>query len=700
MHPLLAKQIQRLQRKDPEGVLRLDRLYEIVSTTYEELDRERKRRDRSMTLMSQELLDLNRQVTTRNEAFVAALLAQIVDGIFTLSPQGQVLSCNPAAMRLFGLDELTDLSFVQLLCHEDGQPFEDWQQAVGQQAPSARYRAMRPDGSTFPVEMSISRIGTGEEMQLLVMVRDISAHLEAEAVLIRAKEQAEQAAQAKTDFLSTMSHEIRTPLNAVIGMSGLLEDSRLDPEQEEYVRIIKTGGEQLLAVINDILDFSKIESGKLELEEVAFYIEDPIEDTLDLLSGRATDKNLDVYYEVGPDVPDAILSDMTRIRQVLVNLVSNALKFTERGEVQILVEHAGYRGEWHDLQFSVRDTGPGIPPERQHRLFQSFSQVDSSVTRRFGGTGLGLAICKGIVEHLSGRIWVESEVGQGTTFRFVVPVRPAHLPHKLAPDPQLLTARRVFIIDDNINNLRILHTRLERWGMIALPEQSPLRALARLDEIASCDLLITDWLMPDMGGETLLQTLYKPEHNLSLPTIVLSSALQPPQASLPQVAAFILKPARTAQLYNSIVHALGHASRLSAPRRVLPSHKAQDLRILLAEDNPVNQKVATRMLSRLGYEADVAGNGQEAVDLAAQIRYDLIFMDMQMPVMDGISATLVIRATKQDQQNPTCIIAMTANAQPEDMIRCLDAGMNDYLPKPVRMEKMQEMIEKWFVQQA
>ena len=553
----------------------------------------------------------------------------------------------------------------------------------------------------------------GRPTYLVGISEDITAAKQAEEELRRAKQMAEEASRAKSEFLANVSHEIRTPMNGIIGMTELALDTDLTTQQREFLSMVRDSADGLLSVINDILDFSKIEAGKLDLESLVFPLRDTLGDTMKTLALRAHRKGLELACQVLADVPDALVGDPARLRQIVVNVVGNAIKFTESGEVVMRVEREVTPfGEAADgtrdlsatldevvLHFAVRDTGIGIPAEKQQSIFAPFVQADGSTTRRFGGTGLGLAISARLVQLMGGRIWVESEPGRGSTFhftsRFALAATP---PVGSAPaGPVDLQDLRVLVVDDNATNRRILEEMLRNWHMQPTAVASAGEALIEMERaFAAGDpypLVLLDALMPGIDGYELARQINDDLKYAGATIMMLSSADQVSREPQPWLAASLMKPLKQSELFDAIMTALGVSMRREDKPAVSAAPIARPLKILLAEDNAVNQKFVRHVLEKRGHEVEIVGNGRAALAAVENGCFDLVLMDVQMPELSGFEATAEIRKRERTQGGHMPIIAMTAHAMKGDRERCLEAGMDDYISKPIQAGRLIALIE-------
>jgi len=629
----------------------------------------------------------------RQKKYFESLVQISPTAVVTRDLDERVTGWNPAAERLFGWTEAEAVGrSIQELVLGTAEQYEEGA-AVNEAAfreGSARLitRRSRKDGSLVDVEvLMVPIVMDGEPIGSYAIYHDIGE-------LQRARQEAEAATHARSVFLATMSHEIRTPMNAVIGMTQLLLDTDLDEEQRGFAGVIRTSGEGLLRVIDDVLDFSKIESGKLELEHRPFDLRECMESALDVLAARAADKDLELACLIDSEVPPELMGDEARLRQVLINLVGNAVKFTDEGEVVVSVDREASGPAGHRLHVAVRDTGIGIPEERMGQLFQSFSQVDASTTRRFGGTGLGLAISRRLSELLGGSMWAESTPGEGSTFHFVFVAEEAPVaapPHAGGDQPQL-HGKRLLVVDDNATNREILARQAESWGMLSRATGVPTEALEWLKRGDPFDVAMLDMQMPEMDGLALAREIRRQPPGRALPLVLLTSLGRKERPPAREFVVSLNKPVKASQLYNALVRILAEQPTEEEPPAEEEVAPVGGLRILIAEDNDLNQRLALGLLAKLGYEAEVVATGVEALEALDRKHYDVVLMDVQMPELDGLEATRRIRQGRP--HGPPRIVAMTANALQEDREACFAAGMDDYLAKPIRIEQLAEALQR------
>jgi two-component system, sensor histidine kinase and response regulator len=573
---------------------------------------------------------------------------------------------------------------------------------------TVEFRITRPDGTVRHLSAAQGPVldEAGNVSKIIGVNIDVTNRRKVETDLQRAKDEAEAANRAKSEFLANMSHEIRTPMNGIMGMTELVLGTELDSEQREYLNLARMSADSLLSLINDILDYSKIEAGKLEIDAIEFNLGDCLGDTMKTLSLRAHQKGLELAFEIEPNVPDALIGDPGRVRQIILNLVGNAIKFTEVGEVVLSVQLMTRVGDELQLRFTVTDTGIGIPADKQAPIFEAFEQADGSMTRKYGGTGLGLAISSRLVELMGGRIWVESELGTGSRFHFTANFKaPKSATRTIVPrDPSTLADMRVLVVDDNATNRQILMKMLEGWRMKPTTADNGANAIAILIEAegigTTFPLILLDAQMPEMDGFALAEYIQSHPSCRAATMMMLSSAGQRGDAIRCRelgVAAYLTKPVRQSELMDTILTALGTRAKSEAKPALVTRHFLREsqnrLRVLLAEDNAVNQLVARRLLEGFGHTVTVAANGQKALEAWEKGEFDAILMDIQMPEMDGWEATQAIREKERSCGGHVPIIAMTAHAMKGDDERCFAAGMDDYLTKPIRTRELMTVLE-------
>ena len=637
------------------------------------------------------------------------------DAIMILAPEEGFLAGNCAALQLFGCKEEEEFtSRAPADFSPDRQPDGSLSTVKAEQimaiamekgSHSFEWTHQRSDQSQFFAAVLLTRLNLDGKQYLQATVRDITDQKRAAEALQAAKEAAEVASRTKSDFLASMSHEIRTPMNAVIGMTELVLGTELDQSQREYLKMVQDSADALLTIINEILDFSKIEAGKLDLEEVTFGLRESVGDVMKSLALRAHDKGLELAWRIDPDTPDSLLGDSIRLGQIILNLVGNAVKFTEKGEVVLQVTCGTRTDSEAVLRFSIRDTGIGISEDKLGMVFQAFTQADASTTRKHGGTGLGLAITSRLVGLMNGRIWAESEIGEGSVFHFTACFKLAigKPPDAAKNEPTRIQGTRVLIVDDNATNRLILEEMTRNWGMQPRVVESAGEAIDVLRQthhaMTPVSLVLCDVNMPEVDGLTLTKWIRQDSDLADTPVIVLTSGARPDdirRSDELEVAAHLMKPVKQSELLRAIEMSLGAGVPETEGAVARPSDlkgTLSPLQILLVEDSLVNQKLAIGLMEKHGHSVDVANNGKEALAALAFGQFDVVLMDVEMPEMDGLEATAVIRERERQTGQHVPIIAMTAHAMKGDRQRCLEAGMDDYVSKPIRAQRLFETLE-------
>ncbi|MGC8658589.1 MAG: response regulator, partial [Desulfomonilaceae bacterium] len=655
----------------------------------------------------------------RSEIRLRSVVQNALDAIITVDFEGLIETFNPSAENIFGFsaEEVFGKNAKILMPEPYASRFNEFVKSALARADSKPFSqktevlARRKDGATFPVELSISEIRLGTKRMLLSILHDISERKRFEKELISARERAEQASKAKSEFLANMSHEIRTPMNGIIGMTQLALETNLTKEQKDYLLTVKSSSELLLKLINDILDFSKIEAGKLEIDHVEFRFRDTLGDTMRALALQADEKGLELLFQVAEDVPDNLNGDPIRLQQIIVNLVGNAIKFTEHGEILVGADLWSKEDQKLKIHFCVSDTGIGISEDKLEKIFQPFDQADTSTTRRYGGTGLGLSISTRLVELMGGSIWVDSQLGQGSKFHFIIQVEVSQTeprPKHIAP-VEILQEIKVLVVDDNLTNRKILDGQLSVWGMSVALAENALQAFGMMKEHASrgapFKIALIDCMMPGLDGLQLTSMIRHAPELIGTKLVILSSASQigtPENEAKSGIDAWLVKPVKRSELQKCLLTVLSEAEPTATLdgedkfETISEPVKEKKLNILIAEDNAINRTFALRLLEKAGHQVKCAENGLEALNLVEKEKFDLILMDVSMPELDGYEATRKIRKAEEQTGSHITIIAMTAHALKEDRGRCLAAGMDDYISKPVNIKELFEKIDFYF----
>src|SRR6266513_2097251 len=672
------------------------------------MDRVHRRAHRTFTerVRTAVLLESSTQELARQHAYLDALIASTPVAIAVLDGGRSIRSVNPAFETLFGYSaaEAVGAGIDALIVPESlrSESSDLEARARGGEIVRVELERRRKDGSPIQVRLSAAAVKATAEGALVALYEDISDRKAAEQAMRAARDLAERVARARSAFLANMSHEIRTPMNAVLGFVELVLDTELAPEQRRALELVRSSSEALLTILNDILDYSKIEAEHLELESIPFDLPKVVHATATLLAVRAREKHLELLADVAPEVPRAVRGDPTRLRQVLMNLIGNAIKFTEQGEVVMSVTTGAPADHSVPLRFAVRDTGIGIAPEHRAGIFKEFTQADSTMTRRYGGTGLGLAISQRLVRLMGGELHVASEVNQGSEFSFTIALPVETAPLARVSGLAALGGRRMLVVDDNETNRRILREMLAAEGVKVEEATTAAEGLDALRRAATkrtpFDLAILDVQMPDMDGFQLATAVRADKTLARTDLLMLTSAGQRGDGERCRelgIRGYLTKPLSRPDLLEALGTVLAGPPEEAGTPDVVTRHTIAEsrhsLRVLLAEDNPVNQQVAVAMLVKRGHEVHVAGNGREAVDAVRNRDYDVVLMDVQMPEMDGFEATQAIRGTPKGKNLP--IVALTAHALSGERERCLAHGMTDYLAKPFRAHELFALVE-------